>query len=68
MIPKNHVLALHGLEAARATLGHAGPGATQIYAEKSAHLAIEIAPKNKRGVVRQALACSDQSKLTEKHF
>ena len=39
------VRALHGLEAAQATLGHASLDATQIYAEKSAHLAIEIARK-----------------------
>jgi integrase len=40
-----HVRALHSLEAAQATLGHASLDATQIYAEKSAHLAIEIARK-----------------------
>ncbi len=39
------VRALHGIEAAQATLGHASLDATQIYAEQSAHLAIEIARK-----------------------
>ena len=40
-----HVRALHSLEAAQATLGHASLDSTQIYAEKSAHLAIKIARK-----------------------
>ncbi len=39
------VRALHGIEAAQATLGHASLDATQIYAEKSANLALEIARK-----------------------